>query len=196
MANIDVQRKRVTSKIVYYGPGLSGKTENLQFLSTHLARNQIGDLEALPTRTDPVLYIDVLHVRPGGKLLSMDVTFQLVTVPGHAFYNRPRKALLKAADGVVFVADSRSNRQDANVDSLLNLTQNLQSYNLTLKQVPHVVQYNKRDLPDVLNLTEMRQALNLFGVPDFEAVATDGTGVLPTLKAIIRAVRLDLERRL
>jgi len=195
MPTIDIQRKRITSKIVYYGPGLSGKSASLQYIAEHLGSDRAGRLVSLTTQGEPSLKFEVLPVK-SGKLMGMDSTFALVAVPGQAFYNRPRKVLLKAADGVVFVADSRRSRHEANIDSLENLRQNLQSYGITLQQLPHVIQYNKRDVPDALSPAEMRRDLNPFGVPEFEVSIPDGTGVLEALASIIGAVGADLESRM
>ncbi len=195
MPSIDVRKQRIDSKIVYYGPGKSGKTANLRYIYDHLEPEQRGRLAALPTKADPSLYIHILPVR-FGKILGLDANFHLCCGPGPAFAVNTRRVLLKDCDGIIFVADSRPSRHEANMDALHELTQNLTEYGLDLAKVPHVFQYNKRDLQDRLSATQLRSDLNRYGVPDYEASTVAGQGVLETLRALINSVSLDLQRRL
>lgn len=195
MPSIDLQKKRIASKIVYYGPGLSGKSSNLKSLHAKLPPEHRGRLQSVATKANPSVYIDILPVK-FGKVLGFDTSFTVCAVPGQAFYNKTRKLLLKGTDGVVFVADSKPARRDANVDSLNNLRENLEERRVSLENVPMVLQYNKRDLSDAVDVGILRQELNLFGVPEFEASATTGQGVLETLKSILELVSRDLEKRI
>jgi signal recognition particle receptor subunit beta len=195
MPSIDVKRRRIAAKIVYYGPGRAGKSENLRQIHELLDANQRGRLVSLPTKTDPNLYIDVLPVR-FGKIIGFDTTFHLCSGPGQALAINTRKLLLRDTDGIVFVADSRPSRREANVDSLQELCHVLREYGLELAPIPHVIQYNKRDLDDCSSMEDLRGELNLHGVPEFEASAITGEGVLETFRAVIRNVSDDLQRRL
>lgn len=195
MPSIDVKKRRIDSKIVYYGPGQSGKTENLKHIHGHLDAEHRGRLVSLPTKADPSLHIDVLPVR-FGKIIGFHTTFHLCSGPGQALALSTRKLLLRDADGIVFVADSRASRREANIDSLHELRENLEEYGLRLAPIPHVIQYNKRDLADCVSVGELRAELNLHGVPDFAASTATGQGVLETLRAVVRSVGNDLERRL
>ncbi len=195
MPSIDVRRKIVGVKIVYYGPGLSGKTANLRYIHDHLSPKQRGRLATLSVEGSGDQRIDLLPLRLG-KLKGFAVTYNLCAVPGQAFHNKARKRLLKGADGIVFVADSRSSRMSANLDSLQNLHENLNAYDIALEDMPHVFQYNQRDRPASLSVSELRATLNAAGALEFEASAVTGQGVMDTLKAIVRMVREDLDGRL
>ena len=195
MPSIDVKKRRIDSKIVYYGPGQSGKSENLQVISRMLDGEHCGRLVSMPTKADPSLHIDVLPVR-FGKIIGFHTTFHVCSGPGQALALNTRKLLLRDTDGIVFVADSRPSRRDANIDSLRELRGILQEYSLDLAPIPHVMQYNKRDLPNCLPVAELRSELNLYGVPEFEASTVSGQGVIETLRAVVRSVSNDLERRL
>ncbi|MFO8008810.1 MAG: ADP-ribosylation factor-like protein [Candidatus Brocadiia bacterium] len=195
MPSIDVKKRRIDSKIVYYGPGHSGKTANLRYVYEHLDSEHRGALASLPTKNDPNLKIDVLPVR-FGKIVTFQTIFHLCAGPGQALANRTRKLLLRDTDGIVFVADSDPKRRDANLDSLMELRQNLEQHGLHLDSVPHVVQYNKRDLAETVSIEKLRADLNRHGVPDFAAATVDGEGVMETLRAAVRSVSRDLERRL
>jgi hypothetical protein len=195
MPSIDVKKRSVSAKIIYYGPGHSGKTENLKWVYTHLDAEHRGRLASLPTKVDPDLHIDVLPVR-FGKLLGFNATFHLCSGPGQALALNTRKLLLRDTDGIVFVADSRPSRREANIDSLAELRQMLETYGLLLGPIPHVVQYNKRDLPDCMSVEQMRSEVNLHSVPEFQASTVTGEGVIETLQAVVRSVTRDLERRL
>lgn len=195
MPSIDIRRKIVGVKIVYYGPGLSGKTANLRYIHGQVPPKQRGRLAFLSVKGSGDQRIDLLALKLG-KLKGFAVTYNLCTVPGQAFQNNARKRLLKGADGIVFVADSRSSRMSANLDSLQNLHENLSAYDVSLEDMPHVFQYNQRDRPAALPVSELRTTLNAAGALEFEASAVTGQGVMDTLKAIVRMVREDLDERL
>lgn len=195
MANIDLKKKTISSKIVYYGPGLSGKTVNLRKIHRRLDPERRGRLSSLATKTKITAYIDVVPVS-WGKFLGFDATFRLCAVPGHAMFHNTRRLLLKDTDGVVFVADSRPERREANIDSLRTLEVNLDHYDFSLQTMPHVIQYNKRDLEPVMSVSEMRAELNRYGAPDIEAVAVQDKGVFETFRAIVQAIGRDLKGRL
>jgi signal recognition particle receptor subunit beta len=175
--------KEMTAKIVYYGPGLCGKTTNLQYIHRNLPKTRRGDLVTLPTETDRTLFFDLLPLRLG-KIGVFTTRLQLYTVPGQVFYNSTRKMVLRGVDGIVFVADSQVPMRDANIESLENLQENLAEHKLSLRNIPWVLQYNKRDLPNILPVSVLNEDLNKAGVPWFESVATTGVGVISTLKAI------------
>ncbi|KPK64918.1 MAG: hypothetical protein AMK73_04545 [Planctomycetes bacterium SM23_32] len=195
MPNIDVKKRRIDSKIVYYGPGHSGKSENLKYIHEHLDANHRGRLVSLPTKADSSLHIDVLPVR-FGKILGFSTTFHLCSGPGQALALNTRKLLLRDTDGIVFVADSRPSRAEANLDSLRELQENLEEYGLQLAAVPHVMQYNKRDIEKRTPTGELRSKLNRYGVPEFEASTIAGDGILETLRAVVHSVSEDLKKRL
>ncbi|MBS3762729.1 MAG: GTPase domain-containing protein [Planctomycetes bacterium] len=195
MPSIDVKRKRIGAKIVYYGPGLSGKTANLNYLHDHLKTEYRGRLVSLSVKGGEGQQIDLLPVK-FGSIRGFDVTYNLCTVPGQAFFNQTRKLVLKGTDGVVFVADSRQTRMAANVDSLQNLQENLEAHDIRLEHVPHVMQYNQRDRDNTLPVAELRAKLNMHGVLEFEASTETGEGVMETLKAVVQIVREDIEDRL
>ena len=176
---------QMAAKVVYYGPGLCGKTTNLQFIYNHTANNSRGEMVSLETETDRTLFFDLLPIDVG-SIQGFNTRIQLYTVPGQVFYNTTRKLVLKGVDGVVFVADSQRPMLDANIESLRNLEENLQEMQLSLETVPIVLQYNKRDLPDVLSVEELNRALNPRGWEYYEASAVTGLGVFETLKGISR----------
>jgi hypothetical protein len=176
---------QMTAKIVYYGPGLGGKTTNLQWIHARTAPRSRGEMVSLETETDRTLFFDLLPLDVG-IIGGMKVRLQLYTVPGQVFYNATRRLVLKGVDGVVFVADSQAIAQEANAESLENLKSNLGELGLRLEEVPIVYQYNKRDLTHIQPLDGMRSTLNPKGAPDFEAAALHGVGVFETLKAISR----------
>ena len=176
---------QLTAKIVYYGPGLCGKTTNLQYIHLKTAARSRGEMVSLETETDRTLFFDLLPLDVG-VIGGMKVRLQLYTVPGQVFYNATRKLVLKSVDGVVFVADSQAAMEDANRESISNLKVNLAEMGLTLDQVPMVFQYNKRDLRNILPIETMNEILNPEGLPCFEAAALHGVGVFETLKGIAR----------
>lgn len=187
MALFNYAKREINAKIVYYGPGLCGKTTNIQYVFNKLSPQSKGKLLSLATQTDRTLFFDFLPVELG-EIKGFKTRFHLYTVPGQVFYNATRKMVLKGVDGVVFVADSQRDMMDANLESLRNLKENLAEYELRLEDVPYVIQCNKRDLPGVVPLEEMDRLLNQEKVPLFGASAVDGKGVLPTLTTICKMV--------
>jgi signal recognition particle receptor subunit beta len=193
MSFINYSSREINCKIVYYGPGLCGKTTNLQYIYAKTNPDAKGKMISLATETERTLFFDFLPLSLG-EIRGFKTRFHLYTVPGQVFYDASRKLILKGVDGVVFVADSQIERMDANLESLDNLKENLQEQGYALDQLPFVVQYNKRDLPQVLPVEELRQALNPRGVPEFGAAAKEGTGVFETLKAIAKQVLIELKK--
>lgn len=187
MVSINYAFKEIISKIVYYGPGLSGKTTNLQYVFKKVPNDTRGELISLATDADRTLYFDFLPVNVG-NIKGFSIKYQLYTVPGQVYYNATRKLVLRGVDGLVFVADSQIEKMDDNVESLNNLEENLAEYGYNLAELPFVLQYNKRDLPNIAPIEQLQKTLNPRGVPYFEAVATTGTGVFATLKAISKLV--------
>jgi signal recognition particle receptor subunit beta len=186
--------KEITAKIVYYGPGLCGKTTNLQFVYDSLPSNNKSKMLSLATKTDRTLFFDFLPLDLG-KIRGMRTKLQLYTVPGQVYYNSTRQLVLKGADGVVFVADSQDFAIDANLESLQNLEDNLKRSGVRIHEVPLVLQYNKRDLSNALPPVQIDKALNKWHVPTFESVATTGLGVEQTLKGITQIVLEHLVRK-
>ena len=187
MSMINYASREINCKIVYYGPGLGGKTTNLEYVYEKVAPSTRGKLISLATESERTLFFDFLPVDLG-TIRGFKTRFHLYTVPGQVYYNASRKLILKGVDGVVFVADSHPARLDANLESMDNLYQNLAEHDFDLRTLPFVIQYNKRDLPDALPVDRLAAALNPTGVPSFEAVATRGAGVFDTLKAISKQV--------
>lgn len=186
--------RELVFKIVYYGPGLGGKTTTLQHIHATTKAEHRGKMVSLATPVDRTLYFDFLPIRlPTAR--GMGVRLQLFTVPGQVYYNATRRLVLTGADGIVFVADSQRARLDANLESLANLSENLREHGRKLSDVPHVIAYNKRDLYDVVSIEELERQLDQFGAPSFATCATAGDGVYETLDAIARAVLDDFERR-
>jgi hypothetical protein len=186
--------KEITAKIVYYGPGLCGKTTNLQFVYDSLPSNNKSKMLSLSTKTDRTLFFDFLPLDLG-KIRGMRTKLQLYTVPGQVYYNSTRQLVLKGADGIVFVADSQDFALDANLESLQNLEDNLKRQGVRIREIPLVFQYNKRDLPNALPIPEMEAEINKLGVPRFESVATTGIGVEETLKGITQLVLAHLIKK-
>jgi mutual gliding-motility protein MglA len=186
--------KEITAKIVYYGPGLCGKTTNLQFVYDSLPSNNKSKMLSLATKTDRTLFFDFLPLDLG-KIRGMRTKLQLYTVPGQVYYNSTRQLVLKGADGIVFVADSQDFALDANQESLQNLEDNLKRQGVRLREMPLVLQYNKRDLPNALPVAEIEAELNKQKVPSFESVATTGLGVEETLKGITQLVLTHLVKK-
>ncbi len=195
MVLFNYSTKEITAKIVYYGPGLCGKTTNLQFIYDDLPQTiNKGKMLSLATKTDRTLFFDFLPIDLG-TFRGMRTRLQLYTVPGQVFYNTTRKLVLKGADGIVFVADSQKTMLDANIESFRNLELNLTEHGMTMGEIPLVIQFNKRDLPEVLGIDELNAALNKQNAPIYEAVATTGIGVHETLKACTRLVLNSLKSR-
>ena len=193
MTFINYASREINCKIVYYGPGLGGKTTNLQYIYDSTAQQAKGKLISLATETDRTLFFDFLPLDLG-TVRGFKTRFHLYTVPGQVFYDASRKLILKNVDGVVFVADSQMERMEANIESLENLRSNLQEQGYDLDKLPYVVQYNKRDLPNAIPLPELEEALNPTKVPSFEAVAPKGIGVFDTLKAVAKLVLTELRK--
>jgi signal recognition particle receptor subunit beta len=187
--------KELTAKIVYYGPGLCGKTTNLQLLHDRLDPRTVGNLVTLSTQTDRTIYFDLLPVELG-EIKSYKIRFQLATVPGQTAFNETRKVVLRGADGIVFVADSRWAMLPKNLESWQNLKDNLKANGLSFETIPIVIQYNKRDLEDILSVEAMQEALGFASYPFVEAVATAGRGITETFKLVSRLTFVDLLRRL
>ncbi|HEY5955564.1 MAG TPA: ADP-ribosylation factor-like protein, partial [Polyangiaceae bacterium] len=187
--------RELVFKVVYYGPGLGGKTTSLQHIYATTRPEHRGKMVSLATPVDRTLYFDFLPIRlPTSRDLT--VRLQLFTVPGQVYYNATRKLVLTGADGVVFVVDSQRARADANIESLRNLEENLLEHGRGLEEIPHVFSYNKRDLPGLVSIDDMERLLNAHGAPSFATVATSGEGVYETLEAITRAVLEDFEHRM
>jgi len=193
MSFINYSSREINCKIVYYGPGLCGKTTNLQWIYSKTNPELKGKMISLATETERTLFFDFLPLALG-EIRGFKTRFHLYTVPGQVFYDASRKLILKGVDGVVFVADSQIERMEANVESLENLRLNLAEQGHSMDETPCVIQYNKRDLPNAAPLDEMKKLLNAGVLPDFEACATDGKGVFETLKAVARSVLRDLKQ--
>ena len=187
MVSINYSAREVCCKIVYYGPGLSGKTTNLQYIHSKVPQDTRGKLISLATEADRTLYFDFLPINIG-TINDFQAKFQLYTVPGQVYYNATRKLVLRGVDGLVFVADSQPDKMDENIESLANLEENIREYGYDPETMPIVLQYNKRDLPGVLSVEELNARLNPRGLPVYEASATLGNGVFATLKLIIKLV--------
>jgi len=187
MSMINYALREINCKIVYYGPGLCGKTTNLEYVYDKVAPTTRGKLISLATESERTLFFDFLPVDLG-SIRGFKTRFHLYTVPGQVYYNASRKLILKGVDGVVFVGDSQVERLDANIESMHNLYENLTQYGLVLQDLPFIIQYNKRDLPNTASIEELEANLNPTGVPYFEAVATRGIGVFDTLKAVSKQV--------
>jgi signal recognition particle receptor subunit beta len=186
--------KEITAKIVYYGPGLCGKTTNLQFVYDSLPSNNKSKMLSLATKQDRTLFFDFLPLDLG-KIRGMRTKLQLYTVPGQVYYNSTRQLVLKGADGVVFVADSQEGALDANLESWQNLEDNLKKQGIRINEIPIVMQYNKRDLPTAMPVRELDAAINRLRTPSFESVATTGIGVEETLRGITQGVLDSLVKK-
>ncbi len=193
MSFINYSSREINCKIVYYGPGLCGKTTNLQHIYSKTNPDVKGKMISLATETERTLFFDFLPLALG-QIRGFKTRFHLYTVPGQVFYDASRKLILKGVDGVVFVADSQIERMEANVESLDNLRTNLAEQGYELAKLPYMMQYNKRDLPNAAPLEEMRRLLNAGGMPEFEACATVGKGVFETLKGVAKGVLSDLKK--
>jgi hypothetical protein len=191
---INYASREINCKIVYYGPGLGGKTTNLQYVYGKMAPDSRGKLISLATEMDRTLFFDFLPLELG-RVRGFQTRFHLYTVPGQVYYNASRKLILKGVDGVVFVGDSQVERFNANIESLNNLYENLQEQGLKIEDLPFVIQYNKRDLPDVLPVEDIRAELGVENVVEFKAVAIDGRGVFETLKGISKLILVELTKK-
>lgn len=193
MSFINYASREINCKIVYYGPGLCGKTTNLQFIYKKTAEESKGKMISLATETERTLFFDFLPLALG-EIRGFKTRFHLYTVPGQVFYDASRKLILKGVDGVVFVADSQEERFDANIESLENLKDNLEEQGFDLEKIPFVIQYNKRDLPNVSSVEELSDLLNPRKVPELEGCAMTGEGVFETLKAVAKLVLNNLKK--
>lgn len=194
MALFNYATKEITLKIVYYGPGLSGKTTNLQFLHSVLNASSKGKLLSLSTEADRTLFFDFLPVELG-KIRDFSVRFQLYTVPGQVRYNATRRIVLKGADAVVFVADSQRAMREQNIESLANMRENLLANNIDPEEIPIVFQYNKRDLKDIASIEELNEDLDVGNHHVLEGRAIDGTGVEDAFKLISRLLLQHISRK-
>ncbi len=193
MSFINYSSREINCKIVYYGPGLCGKTTNLQFIYRKTNPEQKGKLISLATETERTLFFDFLPLALG-DIKGFKIRFHLYTVPGQVFYAASRKLILKGVDGVVFVADSQIERTESNIESLDDLKINLAEQGYDLDKLPFAIQYNKRDLPNIVPVADLEKLLNYRNVPSFEAVAVTGKGVFETLKAVAKQVLFELKK--
>jgi signal recognition particle receptor subunit beta len=193
MTFINYASREINCKIVYYGPGLCGKTTNLQHIFESTAPQARGKLISLATETDRTLFFDFMPLELG-TVRGFKTRFHLYTVPGQVFYDASRRLILKGVDGVVFVADSQEERMDANVESLYNLEENLQTQGYDLMKLPYVLQLNKRDLPNIIPVEDLTAELRRKEEPVVEAVASNGAGVFDTLKAVAKQVLTELRK--
>lgn len=192
MSFVNYVNKEVNCKIVYYGPGLGGKTTNIQYVYQKTSGDSKGNIISLNTENERTLFFDFLPLDLG-EIRGFKTRFHLYTVPGQVFYEASRKLILRGVDGVVFVADSQVERMEANMESLKSLEKNLTDQGYDISKIPLVMQWNKRDLPNTTSIKDLQSALNKWGVPEFEAVAVKGTGVFDTLKMISKLVLMNLK---
>ena len=187
MSMINYASREINCKVVYYGSGLGGKTTNLEYVYSRVNPDTKGKMISLATETERTLFFDFLPLDLG-TISGFRTKIQLYTVPGQVYYNASRRLILKGVDGLIFVADSQRSRLEANIEAMHNLYENMESYGYDIETIPFVIQYNKRDLPDIMSSEELRSVLNPMGVPDFEAVAIEGEGVFQTLSAVSKLV--------
>ena len=192
MSLINYSSREINCKVVYYGPGLGGKTTNIQYVYDKLAPDTKGKLVTLATEMDRTLFFDFLPLELG-EVKGFKTRFHLYTVPGQVYYNASRKLILRGVDGIVFVADSSEARFDANIESIYNLHDNLKEFDLDIGKIPFVMQWNKRDMPDALPLPDLEEELNSESYDSFEAVAVKGDGVFDTLKCVAKQVLRQLQ---
>jgi len=193
MPFVNFATKEINCKIVYYGPGLSGKTTNIKWIYDHIKPENKGEMITLATETERTLFFDFVPIEVS-NVRGFKVRFHLYTTPGQIIYQASRKLILKGVDGIVFVADSQEERHDANLDTLDDMIENLREYDVDIADIPLVFQYNKRDLPNILPVEVLRRDLNRWNRPDFEAIANKGIGVLETFKEITRQVLKTLKK--
>ena len=193
MTFINYASREINCKIVYYGPGLCGKTTNIQWIYEQANPEKKGKLVSLATETDRTLFFDFLPLDMG-TVKGFKVRFHLYTVPGQVFYDASRKLILRGCDGIIFVADSQKARMEANIESIANLATNLKENGFDVRSIPYVLQLNKRDMPSAVPVPEMERLLRFRGEPMIEAVASQGTGVIETLKAAARQILMELQK--
>lgn len=179
--------KEIHCKIVYYGPSLGGKTTNLQWVYQHTAQEQRSKLVALNTDIERTLFFDFLPLNIG-EIRGYKTRFHLYSVPGQVIYDASRKLILKGLDGVIFVADSQAERMEENLQAFRNLERNLEAQGYDIKEVPLIIQYNKRDLPSAASMKDLRTNLNIYNSPEFEATASEGKGVIESLKTVSKSI--------
>jgi mutual gliding-motility protein MglA len=187
MSMINYASREINCKIVYYGTGLGGKTTNLEYIYSRVNPDTKGKMISLATESERTLFFDFLPIDLG-EVRGFKTRFHLYTVPGQVYYNASRRLILKGVDGLVFVADSQASRAEANIESMHNLYENLETYGYDLDTIPFAIQYNKRDMPDVLPVEELRAQINPMGVADFEGTAIEGKGVFETLSCVSKLV--------
>jgi signal recognition particle receptor subunit beta len=187
MSMINYASREINCKIVYYGTGLGGKTTNLEYIYSRVNPDTKGKMISLATESERTLFFDFLPIDLG-EVRGFKTRFHLYTVPGQVYYNASRRLILKGVDGLVFVADSQASRAEANIESMHNLYENLETYGYDLESIPFSIQYNKRDMPDILSMEELRAQINPMGVPDFEGIAIEGKGVFETLSCVSKLV--------
>lgn len=192
MSFVNYQTKEVNCKIVFYGPGMGGKTTNIQFVYKKTAGDSRGDMISLSTENERTLFFDFLPLDLG-EIRGFKTRFHLYTVPGQVFYEASRKLILRGVDGIVFVADSQVERMEANIESLQGMEKNLKEQGYDIEQLPIVMQWNKRDLPNVVSIEELETKLNPRKLPSFESTAVEGKGVFETLKNISKLVLMNLK---
>jgi mutual gliding-motility protein MglA len=187
MSMINYASREINCKIVYYGTGLGGKTTNLEYIYSRVNPDTKGKMISLATESERTLFFDFLPIDLG-EVRGFKTRFHLYTVPGQVYYNASRRLILKGVDGLVFVADSQASRAEANIESMHNLYENLETYGYDLESIPFAIQYNKRDMPNILSMEELRVQINPMGVPDFEGTAIEGKGVFETLSGVSKMV--------
>ncbi len=193
MSFINYVQKEINCKIVYYGPGLGGKTTNLQYIFNTTPGHMKGRMISLATETERTLFFDFMPLDMG-EIKGFKVRLHLYTVPGQVFYNASRKLILRGVDGIIFVADSQEERFDANIEAIYNLKENLQDENYDIMDLPFVLQLNKRDLPSAMDREVLIKELNIKGEKCFDAIACQGMGVAETLKEASKQVLMHLRR--
>ena len=194
MASVNYALKEISCKIVYYGPGMCGKTTNLQYIHEHIAGDHKGNLVSLATPGERTLFFDFLPLS-APRIHGFETKFQVYTVPGQVMYNATRKLVLRAVDGIIFVCDSQWDKVVENLESFRNMQENLSTYGYSLETMPYVVQYNKRDLPNVAPVDYLQYLVNRRQVPWFEGIATTGVGVFETLDIVCRYVLANLQAK-
>ncbi len=187
MSLINYNAKEIHCKIVYYGPSLGGKTTNIQWIYSKTASDQKSKLISLDTENERTLFFDFLPLNIG-EIRGFKTRFHLYSVPGQVVYDASRKLVLKGLDGIIFVADSQEERMDENIQSMKNLKTNLEQQGYDIRQIPLIIQYNKRDLPNILPVSQLREALNHYNSQEFEAIAHKGAGVFESLKTISKSI--------
>jgi len=187
MSMINYASREINCKIVYYGTGLGGKTTNLEYIYSRVNPETKGKMISLATESERTLFFDFLPIDLG-EVRGFKTRFHLYTVPGQVYYNASRRLILKGVDGIVFVADSQASRAEANIESMHNLYENLETYGYDLETIPFAIQYNKRDMEGVLSVEELRAQINPMGVPDFAGTAIEGVGVFETLSCVSKMV--------